>query len=285
MSKDTAVDSPGDVSSELRAAAKQLEPVLAHLRKLQGQISKAAKDSAAGRPMTALSKLSQELKKSAEMPTILSVAELVKKLDSHLDQHRQSGLEVFVRSLVDLAPREGLSAKVLSPERLAVGPFLLTPDYRKEDAELAYAKIPVARVRLDAGSVLKAARELAESLLTLDEDGAFAKRLDEALRVAAARSGKPSLGRAELPGVFQELRAMALMETRPRQYTLPQFVVALKAFVQSDANLQASRRYRLETAVLENAKDKAKSVFIPADTAAGYGEGTYFQAIVVENAA
>jgi hypothetical protein len=64
-------------------------------------------------------------------------------------------------------------------------------------------------------------------------------------------------------------------------YPLPRFVVELKTLVQSDYNARAERRLKLETAVIENTKNPRKSVFIPNDLSCGFGEGTYFQAIVL----
>jgi seryl-tRNA synthetase len=68
---------------------------------------------------------------------------------------------------------------------------------------------------------------------------------------------------------------------RVAPYSIPRFVVETKTLVQSDLNSSRARRFRLETAVIENTKNPKKSVFIPNDLQKGYGEGTYFQAIIL----
>lgn len=70
-----------------------------------------------------------------------------------------------------------------------------------------------------------------------------------------------------------------------RDYPLARFVVELKTLVQSEQNMTASKRFRLETAVLENTRNSKKSVLIPTDLQRGYAGGTYFQALVLVNEA
>src|SRR5205085_1758480 len=116
---------------------------------------------------------------------------------------------------------------------------------------------------------------------------ALAAQIEEAILVAVARQKKPasrSEMRVELPTLFREMgfiRNGPSSVGRPAEaYSLPRFVVELKSLIQSETNSKSSRRLRLETAVLENTKDARKSVFIPHDLSVGYGEGTYYQAVV-----
>ena len=64
-------------------------------------------------------------------------------------------------------------------------------------------------------------------------------------------------------------------------YPVARFVVELKSLVSSEFNLGRSRRFKLETAVIENTRNPKKSIFIPNQLDHGYGEGTFFQAIVL----
>ena len=62
---------------------------------------------------------------------------------------------------------------------------------------------------------------------------------------------------------------------------MARFVVEIKTLVQSNENLAAARRFRLEPAVIENTKNPNKSVFFPNDLSQGFGEGMYFQALIM----
>jgi hypothetical protein len=64
-------------------------------------------------------------------------------------------------------------------------------------------------------------------------------------------------------------------------YSLSRFVIELKQFLQSDQNLHADPPFRLEPAVIENTKNPKKSVFIPREVPCGFGEGSYYQAVLI----
>ena len=66
-----------------------------------------------------------------------------------------------------------------------------------------------------------------------------------------------------------------------KEYPLARFVVEIKTLVQSDENLASARRFRLEPAVIENTNNPNKSVFFPNDLSQGFGEGMYFQALIL----
>jgi hypothetical protein len=70
--------------------------------------------------------------------------------------------------------------------------------------------------------------------------------------------------------------------TGAEEYSLARFIIELKQFIQSDDNLKSPQQCRLEPAVIENTKNPKKSIFVPRDVACGFGEGTYYQAIIMQ---
>ena len=173
-----------------------------------------------------------------------------------------------------------------------LGPFALSLDVAREVASLEYATVPIAdKLPLDAVTITTECQKQAALILhqprSSDE---LASMLEQAVRVAVVRTGQnPTHGelRAELPAVYREMVYLQQLPSRPptkasfRDYPLPRFVVELKEFLQSDANLASRKRIRLETAVIDNTRNRKKSVFVPNDVRKGYGEGMYFQALVM----
>ena len=96
--------------------------------------------------------------------------------------------------------------------------------------------------------------------------------------------------RAELPEVYREMTFIRQTGTKPlskqnvQDYPLARFVVEVATVIRSDENLAADRSFRLETAVIENTRNRRKSVFIPKDLRKGYGEGMYYQALILQQA-
>jgi len=95
--------------------------------------------------------------------------------------------------------------------------------------------------------------------------------------------------RVELPVVFREMgfiRQSVSSSSRKTsagaEYSLSRFVIELKQFMQSDQNLHSDQQFRMEAAVIENTKNPKKSVFIPRDVSCGFGEGSYYQAILLQ---
>ena len=64
---------------------------------------------------------------------------------------------------------------------------------------------------------------------------------------------------------------------------LARFVVELSHVIRSDQNIDGvwGKTFRLETAVIDNSKNAAKSIFIPDNQSQGFGEGKYYQAITI----
>lgn len=225
--------------------------------------------------------------------------EEVGQLHERLKKTLEDGAKVYERAFVDELVAEARKANLpcgTASDTYFLGPFRLMLDFGKEVGVLAYADQPVdSAICLDAAKLVATAAELVNSLLTTPTDiGKLASDFEEAIRVYLIRNKKPTDGR-ELRCTLPELhREMALLRQDRnriataksfREYALVRFVVELKTLVQSERNLTASKRFRLETAVIENTKNAKKSVFIPADLQRSFGEGTYFQALVLVNEA
>lgn len=159
-------------------------------------------------------------------------------------------------------------------------------------APSAYATVPVVeRLPLDAARITAACRTQADLILASPSDPErIAADLEQAMRVSIVRTGKTPTDtdlRAELPAVYREMVYLQQSPSRPltkasiREYPLARFVVALKTLIQSDANLSSRKRFRLETAVIDNTRNRKKSVFVPNDLQKGYGEGMYYQALLM----
>ena len=107
-----------------------------------------------------------------------------------------------------------------------------------------------------------------KALVSLFESSELANDFDEAIRVALIRNKKPTEGRelrCPLPELHREMTLLRQDRNRIataklfREYPLVRFIVELKTLVQSEQNLTASRRFRLETAVIENTKNPKNS--------------------------
>jgi hypothetical protein len=181
-----------------------------------------------------------------------------------------------------------LAFKLLQ-DGFAVGPFKVLPNYAKEVAVLQYAKLDVAKdVSLSPSAIVERVAALRTILIREPVDvPAFSSQLEEAMRVALVRQGRPAKAelRADLPSVYREMifirEGAGPRRTAAADYPLPRFVVELKTLAQSEQNMKAAHQFRLEPAVIENTKDTKKSIFIPNDLESGYGEGTYCQAVTI----
>jgi hypothetical protein len=178
---------------------------------------------------------------------------------------------------------------------MTIGPFQIGVDWKKGSASVQFAKIEVEKgLPLAPTDLLSRIDELTKRLLvppSATSLPALAKEFEEAIRVCLTRRGGSLLAelRAELPAVWRELRFIRQDDARPGvkhsdPYPIAKFIVEVKTLVQSDFNMSRPRRFRLETAVIENTKNPKKSVFIPNDLNKGFGEGTYFQAIILTSA-
>jgi hypothetical protein len=163
----------------------------------------------------------------------------------------------------------------------------------KETAVIQYAKVAIIQdVPLNVQTIVAHATALKANLIDSPVDlTRFRKDIHEAIRVAVARrETRTPVGelRVELPASFRELSFIRnTLGSTPKkgaadEYSLARFIIELKHFIQSDDNVNSPQQCRLEPAVIENTKNPKKSIFVPKDVALAFGEGTYFQAIIMQ---
>lgn len=263
-----------------------------YIRKIKTKLSRHIKgksgETTISSQLSALIAALRAVKPIPESPDIFGSLERLETLLPKLRKQVQANLADDLRAACG---SNKLSFNMTS-NGFVVGPFLLLVDFVKEDAQLEYAKLIVAKnIPLNPNTVVETALRAKSAIIDEPVDEAtVGMQIVEAMRVSAARKNKPykSELRVELPHVFDEMTfvkgsSAARGKVRILDYSLPRFVVELKKFIQSDLNMKAQNSLRLETAVLENTKNPRKSIFIPRDCTAGYGEGTYYQAIVMTN--
>jgi hypothetical protein len=267
---------------------ESLRLALGHLRKLHDRVARSRKNLSAHSGTTEVSKLAEDLRGLAEVPTCPSVAGLIEELKQRIGQIRGSLQDTFREDVRRVAEEEHLPFR-MSGDAYGLGPFLLEVNAARESASLSYATYPVEKdIPLKGSACVAKAKDWKASIIDEPVDNAkTCSQVEEAIRVAAARKGRALRGdvRVELPLVFRELEfirrpQVSAGRSKAVGYTLPRFVVELSRVIQSEENVD-SRKLRLETAVIENTKDSRKSIFIPKDLNCGFGEGTYYQALVL----
>jgi hypothetical protein len=228
------------------------------------------------------------------LPPVPAGPDLAQLVD-RLSQRQHELVERFQRDFrtqLQAAAEEAKLPLRLVNDQLTVGPFVLHLNSEKETSSLEYAKVVVSKdLPLDPAKIVAHTRRLVADLLTPPADlRALAAEVEEALRVVLARQKKSLAAdewRGELPAVYRELfyirqgRFSVTARKSLKEYPLARFMVEVKTLVQSDESLAAARRFRLEPAVIENTKNPNKSVFFPNDLSQGFGEGMYFQALIM----
>jgi hypothetical protein len=199
--------------------------------------------------------------------------------------------KAFWPALDEEAKKSGLRfERVGGKECLDV--FEVTADASKNVASLIYAQhVAASGILMQQAAVVKRAKKLGDEIRSWVDSARpeeLGQQFDEAMLVSLARGGKPMQGdqkRVALPVLFREMqfvvqdRAKPLTAETVQEYTMPQFVVNLHTLVASEWNVNSSRRFDLEPAVIENAGNIATAVFIPDAIDAGYGEGKWWQAL------
>jgi hypothetical protein len=282
---DELVKEVKEAEERLAAAAKVIDRFRKSLRKSRDQLTRSAW------PLKAVSLLQVILKDSPEIPFDVGLTKLADCAGSVMDQLQRAFVQNFRKELVAEAAKVDLAFGTIGDE-LTIGPFNLVLDREGERATLRYAKSPFGTdLPLDAAKIVTVAKELAAELLARPEDtGRLRDEFEEAVLVVLVRERKSTrLGelRAPLPAVFRELTFLrqsgkhsAAQKSR-HEYTLARFAVEVASLVRSEVNLSSEKPFRLETSVIENTGNPRKSVFIPKDLTKGYGEGMYYQAIVL----
>lgn len=277
----------GGIVRDLESSEHQFTTYLATVKKAKDRLVAAKNEIPKGKPVTRLTSLIADLRAVSAVPAP-NLPQLIAELERHVRLLAESFGGTITNELRQHAEAQKMSFKPLS-EGFVLGPFAVTLNVPKESANLTYAKVPlVSGMPLDPSLIVKTAQEWMAKLLEVPAFQSLAVQFEEAIRVAVARQKKPAARadlRADLLAVYREMtfirQGPGREHAKAADYCLPRFVVELKTLVQSEENTQGDRRFRLETAVLENAKDPRKSVFIPSDLSAGHGEGTYFQAIAM----
>jgi len=280
------------VSDELATVRNQANEYAVFLKKLKDRLARAEK-ALAEKPaiVSLLSALVSDLQGMKSEPPRPAVSQLVQSLEQRVQELRQRFQDSFPADLRQQCEAARLTFASL-PDGFGVGPFQVTANFSKEIASFHYAKVSLGTdVPLTAKGIVDQAASLKASLIDAAVDLAkFGDDLYEAMRVATARHKKPAKAelRVELPLIFREMVFIrqppgldAKEKAAKSEYSLPRFVVELKQFVQSEKNTGSSRPFRPEPAVIENAKNPKKSIFIPQDLSRGFGEGSYYQAVVV----
>lgn len=266
-------------------AEKQLIRQATYLNRVKARIQKAKKAIAAQSSIVIpISSLLDQLNDFSSVDSF-SVHTLAGKLQGHLRELKDRLRDAFGPSLRRECETRQLSFKQFQ-DGFGVGPFKVVVNKNNDVATVQYAKIDLAKgVPLDPLSIVEGVVELNAVLLATPTNLAeFARQLEEAMRVSNARLRRSSSElRVDLPLVYREMvfirQSIASENARPHPYILPRFIIELKTLVQSEQNLNGVRQFRVEPAVLENANNPKKSVFIPNDLNCGYGEGTHCQAI------
>lgn len=279
----------------IESAEREAAEYAGVLKKLRTRLSRTRKalstKPAVATQVAALVSDLQEIKMDPPRPV---VSQLIESLDAQLRILQRRLQESFPPDLRQSCERAGLGFKPL-PDGFGVGPFFVAIDAQRETASFQYAKVPILKdVPLNASAIVAQAASLKAALLDPPVDlPRFRAELHEAMRVALARRDNRFATtdlRVELPAVFREMGfvrqfAGTTSKRKPAvaEFSLARFVIELKQFIQSDRNVHADQQFRLEPAVIENTKNPKKSVFIPRDISCGFGEGTYYQAIVLQH--
>lgn len=248
-----------------------------------------AKTHFAERPIEAI----ESLLASWRLPDSSEVAEAGRCVGELGELVRMLRAERVAGFQAELARACDQAGRTLRPatDGFILGSVIVAIDAQKLSARVAYAKLDVAKdLALSAPAVLKCAAEVEAAIFDgIPPAKDLAASFEEAVKVATVRrEGRLPEGsiRAELPRVYAEMAMIRDGGRSGRQlkpasaYSLARFVAELVTLIRSDVN-EKLQRFRLETAVLENAGNARKSVFVPHDLMAGYGEGCYYQALVL----
>ncbi len=281
-----------DLHTKLSAAEQELTAQVKLLTKLRGALHQAEKDLAADkRPLQTLRKLAAELKETPDFQHKFSGAEITALIEQQIGVLVGTQERTLIADTRSAADAAGLPF-VKRGDDLTLGPFLLKLVPAHDAAKLEFSKIEVTGdIPFDADLIVAKAQELSSGLLAPPKKNDLidiAEELEEAIRVTIARKRNPSFVgdlRGELPAVYREMNWIRSGARKGREkaevYPPARFVVEVKSLISSEFNLERARRFKLETAVIENAGNSKKSIFFPANLQQGWGEGTFFQAIVL----
>lgn len=277
---------------DIERAESTLTERIKKLIKLRGRLTRAKKEAESGNhAVSALAALATELRGLEPNAPLPGFEGLAARVEAEVRTRKEQGERAFVEGLKGACESAGVAMGKVS-DTLTVGPFALKIIWARGVGVLEFGKVEVERgLSLVPTDLVARVKVLSTTLLSPPGPNALsalAKELEEGVRVCVARRCGALTGelRAELPALYREMVWIRQGDGQKAGewgglYSLVRFVVEVKTLVQSDYNASRSRRFRMETAVIENTKNPKKSVFVPSDFAKGFGEGTYFQAIVL----
>jgi hypothetical protein len=277
----TIVEIISDAESALSESAKTAKSI-------SQQLARAKKSLASGKGVVdVVDSLLKSLGKSPRLPNLETPQDLSGRIRQALEQERRQKTASVLNGIVRAAPDRGLLVKMLA-DTIALGPFRLAVNEQRLLVSFRYARIPVgSEVPLEVDQVLEEAQLLRAQLLdSIPSGGELMPLWEEALRVAWIRRN-PKIGseiRVALPDLYKEvliLRQGFSYGGTPKssQYSEARFIIETKTLLQSDQNLKSTTPIKPEAAVIENTKNRRKSMFLPNTIELGYGEGKYVQAV------
>ena len=278
-------ESSGTVIQKLVDFEKSLSLLVSQSKKLHERVSRGLKTTRKGVSPKELEKLVEELGALTLTASLPEVSALLGVLRQELPRIKKSFAGAFERELRALCEQSATTLRQHG-ENLIIGPCSVSVDVVGERVDVSYAKHTFARLPMRAVNVFEAINELKKNTLDRPVDIKKTKvTVDEAVRVSLARKSKTPRGsvRVELPVLFREMkfiRDLASGSKSGEEFTIPRFVIEIARLLKSDENLNAVNSYSLETAVIENANNNQKSIFIPKDPLIGHGDGMFYQAIV-----
>ena len=272
----------------------QLSDTGGYLTKLKARLDRTKKALKAKPSITAqIHLLITDLQAVKSAPEPTSTSQMSDSLEGLLRAFQRKLQDSFPSNLRQACEGARLDFKAMT-DGFGVGPFVVVTDVTKETAGIQYAKVAVVQdVPMNVHAIVTQATALKASLIDAAVDlPRFRKDIHEAIRVAVARRetrAPVAELRVELPAAFREMSFIrntsgsnSSKRTGAEEYSLARFIIELKQFIQSDDNLKSPQQCRLEPAVIENTKNPKKSIFVPRDVACGFGEGTYYQAIIMQ---
>ena len=245
-----------------------------------------AKNSKSVWSMKSLKQVNRALKAYSQhekVPNVQGFAEELRSIENDFQAlfHSEFGKglrETATQAKLDFRPQDDF---------YVVGPFEVVPHLNKDSVSLRYAKALVMdAIALNpkevVGAILSVTKDLLEAKHNVHQ---LADDFEVAVRVCVARNGLVKHGtlRAELPQLLEEMEIIRARSEKSGNfaYGRPRFVVELATLVKSNENIEGKlgKEFRLETAVIDNSRNDAKSVFVPDRLQSGSGEGKYYQAI------
>jgi len=278
----------------IEATERQVAEYGGFLKKLKMRLSRTKKALASKPAATSqVSALVTDLNGMKTEPGRPAVPQLIDSLEGQLRTIHRRFQEGFPSDLRHGCESDRLDFRAF-PDGFGVGPFFVAIDAQKQVASFQYAKVTILKdVPLNVSAIVAQASSLKATLLNPPVALAqFRTELHEAMRVAVARrEARQAMTelRVELPVVFREMGfirqgvgSSSRKKAAGSDYPLSRFVIELKQFMQSDQNLHSDEQFRLEPAVIENTENPKKSIFVPRDVSCGFGEGSYYQAILLQ---